>query len=383
MGVITGVVNGGVILTGPSADGTDGQVLTTDGNGNLAFEDAGGGVTDHGALTGLSDDDHPQYALVAGDTFTGPINFTGTSANDVRIQKVATQTLSIEHGDGGGYGDLKCHDVIVETNGLYGWDGVAYIDQSSGVIRHRVWAGTDADISAKAAVFSGSVSATDGSGSNAAGTNLVLQPGQSTGNATPAQVRIQGTTAGSSGSTLQTLADMVAVAAAAVTSGLSGVLSCFGLRVNSDATVAGNLSVDTNTLHVDASNNAVLVGSTTWLGRASFEITGGGGANIAFGSYRNVDYNGFEVGESTTKCVFIAWRNTLERGEIGTSSYLYPLVLGNEWLTLGTDASATFGGAIKPKSLADGSAPNNSIYYSTTASKLVYKDSGGSVNALY
>ena len=39
--------------------------------------------------------------------------------------------------------------------------------------------------------------------------------------------------------------------------------------------------------------------------------------------------------------------------------------------------------AIQPASGADGSFPNNSIYYSTTASKLVYKDSGGTVNDLY
>jgi len=41
------------------------------------------------------------------------------------------------------------------------------------------------------------------------------------------------------------------------------------------------------------------------------------------------------------------------------------------------------GGGVQPASMADGSAPNNSIYYSTTASKLVYKDAGGVVNALY
>jgi hypothetical protein len=40
-------------------------------------------------------------------------------------------------------------------------------------------------------------------------------------------------------------------------------------------------------------------------------------------------------------------------------------------------------GAWKPASMADGSAPNGSVYYSTTASKLVYKDSGGTVNNLY
>ncbi len=40
-------------------------------------------------------------------------------------------------------------------------------------------------------------------------------------------------------------------------------------------------------------------------------------------------------------------------------------------------------GLIQPAFSTDGSAPNNSIYYSTDQSKLVYKDSGGSVNDLY
>ena len=40
-------------------------------------------------------------------------------------------------------------------------------------------------------------------------------------------------------------------------------------------------------------------------------------------------------------------------------------------------------GVISPISQADADAANNTIYYSTTASKLVYKDSGGVVNNLY
>lgn len=40
-------------------------------------------------------------------------------------------------------------------------------------------------------------------------------------------------------------------------------------------------------------------------------------------------------------------------------------------------------GSCKPASLADSSAANDSIYYSTTAGKLVYKDSTGTVNNLY
>lgn len=40
-------------------------------------------------------------------------------------------------------------------------------------------------------------------------------------------------------------------------------------------------------------------------------------------------------------------------------------------------------GAFKPGSLADSAAQNNSIYYSTDAGRLVYKDGGGVVNNLY
>ncbi len=40
-------------------------------------------------------------------------------------------------------------------------------------------------------------------------------------------------------------------------------------------------------------------------------------------------------------------------------------------------------GAFSPASLADSSAANNTIYYSTTASKLVYKDGSGTINNLY
>jgi hypothetical protein len=41
--IIPAIRANGVVLVGPSADGTDGQVLTTDGSGNLSFETASGG----------------------------------------------------------------------------------------------------------------------------------------------------------------------------------------------------------------------------------------------------------------------------------------------------------------------------------------------------
>jgi len=49
----------------------------------------------------------------------------------------------------------------------------------------------------------------------------------------------------------------------------------------------------------------------------------------------------------------------------------------------GTSTVIDGNGFFRPTSSDDSSAPNNSIYYSTTQSKLVYKDSGGSVHTLY
>lgn len=47
-------------VTGKTIDGNDNTITNV-------------GTTDHGALTGLSDDDHTQYVLKAGDTMTGPL----------------------------------------------------------------------------------------------------------------------------------------------------------------------------------------------------------------------------------------------------------------------------------------------------------------------
>ena len=48
-----------------------------------------------------------------------------------------------------------------------------------------------------------------------------------------------------------------------------------------------------------------------------------------------------------------------------------------------TDFEIRGDGTIRPVEMADAAAPNNSLYYSTTQNKLVYKDNGGVVNDLY
>ena len=86
-------------------------------------------------------------------------------------------------------------------------------------------------------------------------------------------------------------------------------------------------------------------------------------------------YNDFPVtctSYNSTKTALIA------NGKVGQS---VPI---QKWQVAGSDvASISSNGGFTPASMADASAANGTIYYSTTAGKLVFKDSGGVVNALY
>lgn len=56
--------------------------------------DSGSPVTDHGSLSGLGDNDHTQYALVAGDTFTGDVTVEGVLRDTATItSKTSSYTL--------------------------------------------------------------------------------------------------------------------------------------------------------------------------------------------------------------------------------------------------------------------------------------------------
>jgi len=74
------------------------------GTGNTGWLDvsAGGGVTDHGALTGLGDDDHTQYLLLAGRA-TGQVATGGTASGDDLTLRSTT--------------DATKGDVIVQDQG--------------------------------------------------------------------------------------------------------------------------------------------------------------------------------------------------------------------------------------------------------------------------
>ena len=120
-----------VVTAGPSLQGTAiGQLCKTPDawwrwDGSAWEEDAAGGVTDHGALDGLGDDDHPQYAKLAGaNTFTSTSNsFTQPLYLNSAILGVVTSPIAgAYNGNGAGLtGDAQ--NLIV---GYATLAGVAY-----------------------------------------------------------------------------------------------------------------------------------------------------------------------------------------------------------------------------------------------------------------
>lgn len=97
--------------------------------------------------------------------------------------------------------------------------------------------------------------------------------------------------------------------------------------------------------------------------------------NYANFSNKGLNYFGDQVS-------VVGWQNVIQNVVKAYSSQAVNLV---EWQnSSGTIMSGVSkNGGFIPVSMADSSAVNNTIYYSTTANRLVYKDSGGSVNALY
>ena len=94
--------------TPPSAAG---QLLTWDGTAWSAAASASGGVSDHGALTGLADDDHPQYLMANGiRALTGDLSAGGNKLTSLAAASAAGEAVRFEQavksGDAAG-GDLS------------------------------------------------------------------------------------------------------------------------------------------------------------------------------------------------------------------------------------------------------------------------------------
>jgi len=75
-----------------------------------------GGVTDHGALSGLGDNDHPQYATLSGAIFTGSILAPSVSATGVSATTFNGKSLA-----GVTYNSIQDGDILVWDNTSSVW----------------------------------------------------------------------------------------------------------------------------------------------------------------------------------------------------------------------------------------------------------------------
>lgn len=75
------------------------------------------GATDHGALTGLADDDHLQYVKKAGDTMTGPLTVQEDNASGFSVVTFRDETGAFQGNVG--YDNLNNFSYVQTANDLY------------------------------------------------------------------------------------------------------------------------------------------------------------------------------------------------------------------------------------------------------------------------
>jgi hypothetical protein len=244
---------------------------------------------------------------------------------------------------------------------IHWWSGA--ITSSSTAVRMRYASGNSLSIdsgSLGSAGFIGPVA----TGSNSAANNLVIGPGVSTGNATPGSIIFQGTVAGASGSSSQTLATIATVGNGKISMNNASIEFPFagGYGLTSAGGAPASLLVNNNyLLGTGLLGNILLWGSLITSTTNPIDVGNAGqhGFGLTYFGDRTValKQNGSGILEINN----------------GTTSTLRDLSLRSVAATKD----------IRPASQADADASNNSIYYSTDAAKLVYKDGAGVVNALY
>jgi len=231
----------------------------------------GGGSTPSatawGDITGtLADQTDLQTALNAKLPLTG-----GALTGAISVPTAANQALASARANGFMFGASPAtanEGFSAFNNGLLHYAqgvNVVYSDAVSFQFDSSVWLswGTTSATSTQRTFLSGAQAAAtlqigkasatpidqtfkgpNGSGTNIVGGDIRIAPGQSTGNATPATVVLQGTAAGSSGTTEQTLVDVLTINSATLVSIASGAALQLG-----NAAAAGAV-VPTHTLTV-------------------------------------------------------------------------------------------------------------------------------------
>jgi hypothetical protein len=230
-------------------------------------------------------------------------------------------------------------------------------------------------------------------GTSGAGTDLAIYGGSAIGTGAGGNILLQAGAFATSGSNGKVIVRGLASNTANLQEWQNNAGTVLAY-VSSDASVIGTPS----NCYIGANDNSggqiILYGSAGGYG-VGFKTTSSGSEVIRFnsgqialtvgqgGNNAGLLVNG-NLGSSGSVASFVNAGNAASKGIVvkGATSQTGNL---QEWQNnAGSVLSAVKSdGSIQPASMADSAATNNSIYYSTTASKLVYKDAAGTVNNLY
>lgn len=169
----------------------------------------------------------------------GSLNYSTTAF--MRMRRNLTEVMRIDHGgsivwtSSGMFADTNNLKFQVPSTGHFSFAGDMLLYRRAA--NHLGLGLTSATPSAQ------TVSGADGSGTNIAGGKVCLGPGRSTGNATPGVIALQGTSAGSSGTTLQSLVDVLTIVRA-------GVVRITGIPTSATGLSTGDIWSDAGTLKI-------------------------------------------------------------------------------------------------------------------------------------
>ncbi len=327
-------LSGNYTLTLPADDGTADQVLKTDGAGVLSWTTITSGVSDHGGLTGLSDDDHTQYALLAGRG-TSQTLYGGTTAGGGLVLYSTTNAtkgsilLNPEGGDvhiGGGA--TRSYLYLYEDTGSGG--------NKVGI---RAATGMSADYNLTLPVDDGTTGQylkTDGSGNlswdtpagggSSSGIAGAVQYSNGSGGFSSEESNLfynsannQLSVANGVGYTMLVTGDNGGISIGPITDGLTGALNA----INVTGSVTGNMNINVTNSNTGTSANSRLLLTTASTGGDPFVGLSVGDATYVIG-VDNSDSNRLKIGLGTNPSSMTSNPITIEGNRVGLGGQTAP-----------------------------------------------------------